>query len=681
MNSDTINKFDLTEIIGKLKEWKVYPFKFSNGGKEIISEDPNGNNFFSEFFNIKNFETWSYNKYPNEKKYCISIDDFKNALALKTGENPDTVLWRLASVFALQKIFDRFSISRESSYEKMNESLISGKALVMDDKIFEILISQKVPRDDNFGWIDLAANDPKNDAWKDLSMTIRLLAGCSRNNLVMDDDMRCILRRCLAIFWKGAPGFGLNDIISIKGGNFKKKKEEIIDATFKFKPQFEIPYYRDFAMWKLLESENQDDNLKDLIICTRSLFVENLNTNNPAELAICLIKKRIAENEMEGLNYEHFYNLNFSSFPVQDYNLFLFVLHLDHLANGRWSNEAESHRLRAIESASACGEWLPAFTPWILRAYSKFILDELIKIFSTLATEELLDRLEDITDDLKERYTQPASAADLILRKCGRKQKIESSIEIIERNLIGPIEPIRGQTWLNDLNIESLLYESIRQAESEFSRYYFKYWKEHEDYLLRDLFDNHIRIKFLEGIEKANVQALRPNDRWEIQYSKLQPLEEKSSGADIALFVEVYSQRRIIFRRLCLIQVKKMKRSKTRFTSTWRIDPEQVTNLLKITDYSFFLLLTPEIISAQQRILPADTVRGILNVIDNKESLVDSLAAPPSHSLAQFLVYDLLGGWQGTVKKELTDWIDKRDGAAPRFILDIKLSRGESKQH
>ena len=84
-------------------------------------------------------------------------------------------------------------------------------------------------------------------------------------------------------------------------------------------------------------------------------------------------------------------------------------------------------------------------------------------------------------------------------------------------------------------------------------------------------------------------------------------------------------------------------------------------------------------VSGQQRVLPVDVADGILAEAGNMESLSDSVAGRCAHSLAHFLVFDVLGGWQGDpsggVEKDPVRR-EPRPGRLARYILRVELDYG-----
>ena len=94
---------------------------------------------------------------------------------------------------------------------------------------------------------------------------------------------------------------------------------------------------------------------------------------------------------------------------------------------------------------------------------------------------------------------------------------------------------------------------------------------------------------------------------------------------------------------------------------------------------AFYLLLTPSSVSGQQRVLPVDVADGVLKEAGNQEVLSDSIAGRCAHSLAHFLIYDVLAGWQGDPRKsplKNPKAGEERRGRAARYVLRVEFVYG-----
>lgn len=351
--------------------------------------------------------------------------------------------------------------------------------------------------------------------------------------------------------------------------------------------------------------------------------------------------------------------------------------HFDSIEKHQYGFEHESHVARATCAAEQAQPLLPAFAPWIVQAFAEKAGEDLIEILSSTSNEPMLERLRRFEAG-PERLGKVGAVADTILRRCGAIPTTAGNSEV--RQLVGPLEPIRGQTWLNDVRLEHLLHEAARRGEEAFAQEYAKVWNEGEDDLLRDLFDGFLQPQLSAAIDETNRVARVPGRVWYLRWSKFSRQEEVHHGADLALEVKVAIHGRLRFGKTCFLQVKRMEAKGDRFLSGWRLDARQRSDLLRVFGPSaFYLLLAPSAVSSHQRVLPVDVAGGILSERRSKETLPDSVAACCSHSLAHFLVFDILAGWQGF--PEATAFVDPsthdpRQGRRARYLLRIELGFG-----
>lgn len=361
--------------------------------------------------------------------------------------------------------------------------------------------------------------------------------------------------------------------------------------------------------------------------------------------------------------------------PEQHATLRLYE-HLEMLEKNSYGMERESHLARAATAATQAGYFLAAFAPWLIRAFADKSGNELIEILSAASDERLLERIRPLTDG-PDRLGKTGAVADTILRRCGA---IPVASEVDARPLLGTLAPIRGQTWLNDLGLENLLHEAARAGELAFADEYSRAWREHEDDLLRDLFDVFVAPKLMVAVAAANHVFPQPGRRWYLRWSKFSKNEEVEHGADLALEVKVIVHQKIEFRKTCFLQVKRMETKGERFLSSWRLNAQQRADLLReFGSTAFYLLLTPAAVSGQQRVLPVDVADGILLQARKQEMMSDAVAGCCCHSFAHFLIYDVLAGWQGDITKSALQnpkTAHARPGRSARYIVRVELEYG-----
>ncbi|WNG33387.1 hypothetical protein F0U61_06950 [Archangium violaceum] len=388
-------------------------------------------------------------------------------------------------------------------------------------------------------------------------------------------------------------------------------------------------------------------------------------------------------------------------YPGSECAILLFLAHLD-LTDGGWyrgrtsSPSSQSHAWRAMHQAKEGIDWVIAFAPLLLEAH-KDRTELLIDILSEIATPVLLDRLQGILG--AQRFEAVAVTADLVLRRAGRfpTEKKADEPPDVSRLRPEPLEPIRGQTWLNDDGLERLLYSGVLEAEENFARWYGQNFAIHETPLTHDLMDRFV-VRLFEELREAVEAKLSlmnadrsEDEQWSLEWRDVTPYGlEKEWGADLGLICHVSVPESHVFRKALLLQAKKMERKvvddQSRFSGSWAIDIAQLTQLLQSSDASFYVLFCPETFSNQQRLIPASLIQSVLNSrsgpVPQKPNVSDKVVAPLSHSLAQFLIYDVLSGWQGSAQTKLVGLVQGEafPGAPPRRIIEIHLRRGRGEQ-
>jgi hypothetical protein len=371
-----------------------------------------------------------------------------------------------------------------------------------------------------------------------------------------------------------------------------------------------------------------------------------------------------------------FYSRNFNLFEAtnEEKKLMDFIKFIEIIASDRWDKNIDTYCLRASEVAKDAGELLDVFTYWIIKAFATEISAELVAIFCTCISDDAIRMIEYHSERQNDKFSSTGCVIDKIFRNIGIKENTPSPIEL--RDLFLPFAPISGITWLNDFNIEHLLFNASLKAENNFAQEYNNSFNEREDDLIRDLFDDNMKSAFETAIKEINLYHKSKNSYWTLSWTKLRLIEEKVKGPDIALKIKVCVSQKVEFEKYIFIQVKAISKQNNKFASSWTINRKQLQDLINFSDSSFYLLLTPSNLSNHQRVIPASIVRGMLQANNRQVSLADNIAAFGAHSLSHFLIYDVLAGWQGTQNQANINWLEKRKGMKVRYLLEIELKSG-----
>ncbi len=600
-----------------------------------------------------------------ESGVYVAIAELKDYLAKLLGYDSDLAFWRLAALVCLHS--DHPSETRT----RLARLVAEGPVQIDSDLILEVL-GVSWTRD---SWSKVALEPPGQPKWAETVALVQM-ACCKPDAMPLSSRLpvlSLVRRASLAV------------LASDAGMDEKTLSHAILSADFQLIARALADFcLRQCSSLRNLRRERHVGNGWNHELGSEWLGTTSIDQQQrPAFGWVCgfLVRK------LHG--YESLQEDGFSRKPVgqleipansspEQVSLMRMVEHLDLLKGASYGVERSSHVMRAKENARGAGLLLAPFVQAILQAFGNEREDDLVEILSFAMTEGLVERLRSVADG-PDRLSKSGAIADTILRRVGVIASTEEQ-EAHLRHLIGPTEPIRGQTWLNDLGLEHLLYEAARTGETKFADSYSETHNEREEELLRDLFDDFLKPELEKAVVAANSRRTG-GQRWMLRWSHFsKESEELIHGADLALEVVVSVQGQRKFTKCCFIQVKRMKATKGRFASSWWLDAKQRQDLeFTFGPSAFYLLLTPSVVSPSQRVLPVDMASGILEATGRVGVIGDSLVGPCSHSLAHFLVYDVLAGWQGdSSKRMLADPITglPREGRRSRYLLRIELAYG-----
>jgi hypothetical protein len=671
METDEIkNRLDISELIEEIKTKDIRPIIFSNSNETGIASYLKGNDGFLNGYHGE-LKIWGYS---NEYDYkYVSENNFAKFISDKTGENEDIALWRLAAA----TFWDNINHHDNKVIEILN-SLITGSPLdFLEWDVCDLLL---MDLKNHSKWGKFLNQDIQDENWQKIIELTRLCYISSTE--FKDTEVENTVFNYYCLFLDKVAKIESKSLVRTYHSTLSKeeKTNEYIDFFLESR-NFEGNYYftSSFIFRLIFNYEpNAESELRILNSGIRSIIDRYSEKNkNALEYILCFLK--FHTNSKNAGKKFIIHDLNISTNTKEEKATIDFIHYLETIASEKWNINIDTYCLRAVEVAKETGKLLEVFIYWIIRAFSNEITTELVAIFSECITNNSIKRLEYFSqNNEKDKFSSTGCVIDKIFRNLGIRPNNPSPIEM--RDLYLPFEPISGSTWLNDFNIEHLLYNSSLKAESNFAQEYNNTIYEREDDLIRDLFDDNLKSSFEIAIKELNLYNINKKDFWSLSWTKLRLVEENTKGPDIALKVKVNVSMKVQFEKYIFIQVKALSKQKSKFKSAWTINKKQLNDITKLSDSSFYLLLTPSILSNHQRVIPASIIKGMLEANNKEVTLTDNIASIGAHSLSQFLIYDVLSGWQGTQNKDIINWLENRKGMKTRFILEIELRKEKNKE-
>jgi|GEM_PF-6942692 hypothetical protein len=261
-------------------------------------------------------------------------------------------------------------------------------------------------------------------------------------------------------------------------------------------------------------------------------------------------------------------------------------------------------------------------------------------------------------------------------------------------------------TWIGDRLLERLIEQTIAGEERRFAQEYRDHSEEGEEGLLRSFFsDLANRLRDLgEGL-RATARATgsdrtasielnyRPVDKSEEGKPGVNPrgdAEPPSFSADLCLIIDPHLDGRPLGKRATLVQAKRLRlkdttRPERGLTSSFKLDPRQMTDLIRQTGSSFYLFQCPGLLDRGIPIIPTQLVEDLArHHAPSAAQIPANLVGSASRPLAEWLTYVVLGLRTGDPLAELVAKAEGGDGRRPRPLtrfgtVEIVIRVGEPK--
>jgi hypothetical protein len=234
--------------------------------------------------------------------------------------------------------------------------------------------------------------------------------------------------------------------------------------------------------------------------------------------------------------------------------------------------------------------------------------------------------------------------------------------------------PVGGRTWLRDRDLEDLLVGAVGRVEADAAQRHPERLREETPERVASL---------LEGLrsELSRVQAdletlLGPGRATALSLSMAvhrpatAPVE---NAAEVAFVVSVEREGFVRTRRVVRVPVAKLEqRGEGQWLPSFRLGRERLDALLSRTEAAFCLFLVPAFVRPELWVVPARLARASMEAQGALSGVPRDVAQGASRSLAQWLVYDVLGLWVGDERPDVVDAAREGDAAAG-FVVELTV--------
>jgi hypothetical protein len=239
-----------------------------------------------------------------------------------------------------------------------------------------------------------------------------------------------------------------------------------------------------------------------------------------------------------------------------------------------------------------------------------------------------------------------------------------------------------SSTWIGDRVIESVLWQSFKQFDEEFSKLF-----ETQAYSQEERLTGFFVEKLSQHGKMAQYSIMQINKSFKLPWYFSICYEdmtrtEKTYGADIAFIININIKDRMHSRKIILVQCKKMNTRSypspgITFLNSWPIDYNQARNLCQTTPYGFHFLYGPYSSAVCTRVAPSRSVMGLMRATRRKGTIPLYQTLLISRPFADFFLYDFIGCWAGD-ERDIAFKIVEGDlpEVMVRYLVHIDISHG-----
>ncbi|NOK08512.1 hypothetical protein HNS30_05610 [Corallococcus exercitus] len=230
--------------------------------------------------------------------------------------------------------------------------------------------------------------------------------------------------------------------------------------------------------------------------------------------------------------------------------------------------------------------------------------------------------------------------------------------------------PVGGRTWLRDRDLEDLLVGAVGRVEADVAQRHPQRFREETSELVAGLLEG-LRSE-LERVQ-ADLGSLVASPLSLSMAVRRQPSPPADGGTEVAFVVSVEREGFVRTRRVVRVPVAKLEqRGEGQWLPAFRLGRERLDALLARTEAAFCLFLVPAFVRPECWVVPARLARALMETQGALSGVPRDAAQGASRSLAQWLVYDVLGLWVGDERPDVVEAAREGDGAA-EFVVDVTV--------
>lgn len=234
--------------------------------------------------------------------------------------------------------------------------------------------------------------------------------------------------------------------------------------------------------------------------------------------------------------------------------------------------------------------------------------------------------------------------------------------------------PVGGRTWLRDRDLEDLLVGAVGRVEAEAAQRHPERFREECSEQVAGLLEG-LRSE-LERVRVDLASLLGPGRAPPLSLAmsvRRQLSPPRDGAAEVAFIVSVEREGFVSTRRVVRVPVAKLEqRGEGQWLPTFRLGRERLDALLAHTEAAFCLFLVPAFVRSECWVVPARLARALMDTQGALSGVPREAVQGASRSLAQWLVFDVLGLWVGDERPDVVAAACEGDSAA-EFVVDLTV--------
>jgi hypothetical protein len=237
---------------------------------------------------------------------------------------------------------------------------------------------------------------------------------------------------------------------------------------------------------------------------------------------------------------------------------------------------------------------------------------------------------------------------------------------------------LASATWVGSRGVEDALRRLVSDACDRFAKRVPKQLgldeEQHTRDLLRDLEDSLGRLADSPWIVRSHTGPATPEII--IDYRQESKRAEKTTGVDVAFLVDIDIPGALRLTSAELVQVKKPRRDNSVFSDKWRIEIQQLNDLIAASPSAVYLLIST---NGALHVVPAKFLLGLVQARTVGEDLTVGYNQMRGAVIqfSQFLIDLLLGLWVGSTDRAVTIARGTDPFLTPLNLVTIRLGTAQ----